>query len=361
MFIFPVFDQIKNRPKRWSLQIVDTGEFIQYPKVEENRFVHWTGKSSPEYRDVYSISKYHSPADFSTIRKTQIGFLTTKHREFYEDGKFVEVWNDPVNYILNDPINYTEAFDHAEERIGNYRMGVRRYITHLGGTLSDDELDMLEDSSGTQLTSFPLFPPLPPTSFSKPFRTHLISSDIGYIDYIKTAHPDETGSSRYAYQSKQRTGYREFIFDANNSNMKYESDTINSVSKVDIKDLETITDAAINTATDGDATTFLPTDGEYVIYNIAANTVIRSDSISGISLEKWNGTSTLGSTLQAYINITSDGYIDITDVNGNNITMDNTSVTITDGSRTIVLDGSDIILTNGSRSITVGSTAVNVA
>lgn len=344
MFIFPVFDQIADRPKRWSLKIVDTGESIQYPQFEEHRFIHWTSKDAFTYRDIFSTTAINSPASFKTIRRHNVGFLTTHHKEFYEDGKYVEVFNDPVNYILEDPKDYDEAFDHAEKRIGNYRMGSRRHIIHLGGTLSDDELDMLEDDAGDPLTSLPLFPPLPATDFAKPFRVHLLSSDIGYIDYIKTANPDEENTSRYAYQAKQSTGYREFIFDAGNTNMKYESTTINSVSKVDILDLETIIDSAVNTATDADAITFLPTDGEYVIYNIAANTVIRSDPVSGISLEKWDGTSTLGA-IQAYINITSDGYMDILDSNGNNIIMDNTGTIITDGTRTITMNGSTVDVT----------------
>lgn len=339
--IRPVFDQNSDRPQRWALQLVTSGNYIERFWSEENRYIHWTVKTPAVQRNIYTTKLDGMLTNFVTMRRNQIGFLTTHHRNFYEDGKYTEVFNDPVNYILEEATLYSKAYEIAEKRIGNYRMGVRRHITHLGGTLSDDELDMLEDSDGEALTTFPLFPPKPEAAFVKPFRSHLITSDVGYIDYIKAAHNTETTTARYAHQAKQSTGFRHFIFNAGNVNMKYESTVLTSVSKVRIGDLESVVDAGINTATDSDATTFLPVDGEYVIYNIAANTVIRSDPISGISLEKWDGTTTLGA-IEAYINITADGYINILDSNGNGITMDNTGVVITDGALSITMNGTTV-------------------
>lgn len=358
MFIKPVFNQIEGRPYRWALQDVSSGDMFERPYFEEHRYVHWVVKAAGKIRTIFP-EYANSFAQFQMIRRTHVGFLTTFHKEFYEDGKYVEVWNDPVNYILEDPVDKPEAYDHAEKRIGNYRMGVRRHITHLGGTISDDELDQFEDDEGTPLTTFPFFPPLPEVAFDKPFRSHLISSDVGYVDYIKAAHPDEAAADKYAYRAEQGTGFRRFVYSTDSVKsplMEYESVDINSVSKVDIKDIETIIDAGVDaavTGTDGllvAEQTLLPQDGQDILINFPGWHVVRSDDtgytieifdgaglanlVSYIAFEKTSGNVELGAGTTT-ITMTKDGIITIAGAAGLTIDGDIT----TTGSGGLIIAG----------------------
>ena len=168
MFLQPVFDELAGRPFRWHLENLETGKIYEFPRIEMNRYIHWTTKTPAVRRDVFTILA-DSFAEFKTIKRSNIGFLTTHHTDFYEDGKYTEVLNDPVNYITDHPMLKTEAFLAAEQRIGNYRMGARRTITHLGGTISDDQLDDLSTGGDTD------FHPITSISFPKlPISTSLI-------------------------------------------------------------------------------------------------------------------------------------------------------------------------------------------
>lgn len=359
MFLQPIFNQDSNRPYRWALQEMESGDIIERYWTTEDHYTHWTEKSDYEERDIFSSFSSTIYNSFISMRRKNIGFLTTYHKEFYEDGKYTEVFNDPINYTLTDPTNYTEAFINAENRIGNYRKGVRRNIIHLGGTISEDELDMLEDNDGVQLSSLPLLPPIP-TDFTKPFRTNLITSDVGYISYIKSAHNTETSTNRFAHKAEQGTGFRRFIYDAGNSNMMHESSVINSVSKVDIEDLETVIDTQLGTAIAGSTLSkkFLPDDGEDSSINFPGQHIIRSDK-NGIHLEVYDDTSF--TTLVSLIDIdktTGDIYIGAgtTDIS---ITA-NGSLVIDDGTRSITLGTSSIVLADGSRTITMNGSTVDI-
>ncbi|KKK81023.1 hypothetical protein LCGC14_2817620, partial [marine sediment metagenome] len=124
LFLEPVFGAEVGHPYRWALLDVFSGHKIFRPYYRDNRYIHYTRKATAERRDVLAVqTDQHS--HLTTVRRTHIMFLTAFHREFYEDGKYVEVWNDPINYILENPVDYTQAFDDSEKRIGNYRMGVR--------------------------------------------------------------------------------------------------------------------------------------------------------------------------------------------------------------------------------------------
>lgn len=325
MFVQPIFNQNSNRPFRWSLQIMESGETMDRYWVPEEHYTHWTKKENGQMRDVFTSFTPHTHGNFIPMRRKTIGFLTTYHKEFYEDGKYVEVFNDPINYIIGDASDYSDAFTDTEQRIGNYRMGVRRHVTHLGGTISEDELDMLEDKEHVPLESFPLMPPLPAVDYLKPFRTKLITSDVGYIDYIKTAHSDETTTARYAYQSKQSTGFRHFIFDAGNINMKYESTGTPTVSTVTIEDLETVVDVGIedqipNAVLDGQH--FIPDDGDWIIVNVPGQHIIRSTS-SGLRLQMYTADFT---AFQSEILLDKNGDIVIT-AGDRTITIDSTAET----------------------------------
>lgn len=367
VFLNPLFNNDEDRPYRWALQYVNSGDIIDGTWLPDDKFVHWTTKPTATSRDVFTDVSPQSIGNFTPMRKRLIGFLTTHHKDMYEDGKYTEVFNDPVNYIFAEDQGYIAAYLTAEARIGNYRSGVRRHITHLGGTLSEDELDMLEDSQvpPVALSSFPLFPPLPTTDFGLPFRTKLITSDVGYIDYIKTAHPDEeTATDKYAYRSEQGTGFRRFIYPAGDTidnSLIYESTTINSVSKVDIEDLESLIDAQFVNQIAGTTLTkqFLPDDGEDILINFAGQNILRSNK-DGIHLEVYDDVNF--TELISLIDIdreTGDIFIGAgtTDIS---ITKDG-AITIDDGTRSIVLGTTNIVLTNGSRSITVSSSAVTIA
>ncbi len=366
LFLEPVFGAEVGHPYRWALLDVFSGFKIFRPRYWDDRYIHYTKKEFPAVRDVYAVQTDNN-THLRTVRRTHIMFLTAFHREFYEDGKYVEVWNDPLNYILENPADYTAAFDHAEKRIGNYRMGVRRHVTHLGGTISDDELNYLADDIDVPLTVFPLVPPKPATAFLKPFRANLLTSDVGYIDYVKAAHPDETTTARYAYQAKQSTGFTHFIFQAGHSNMMYESsdDSLVSQDTIEVKDIETVVDPAIDIATDSVTGTLLPADGEYTIYNIKNKVVLRLDG-TGISLEQYNKAiapnSTLG-TLQSYINIGTDGDI-IIESGTTTVAMGlSGNIVLTDSVNTVTMDKENSTITlavASGRTITMGTSVVNV-
>lgn len=357
----PIFNNNTNKPYRWALEYIDSGDIIEAAWLADNKFVHWTTKPIAVQRNVFTDISPYSVGNFTPMRKRYLDFLTTHHTNMYEDGKYTEVYNDPVNYIFAEDQTYTAAYLTAEARIGNYRSGVRRHITHLGGTLSEDELSMLKDNQvpPVTLSSFPLFPPLPTTNFVLPFRTKLITSDVGYIDYIKAAHPnEETATDKYAYQAKQTTGYRHIVFDAGHTNMISKGTVINSVSKVDVEDIETLVDPAISTATDTDAVTFLPLDGEYTIYNIKAKTVLRMDETTGISLEQYDKPITPGSTLgvlQSYINVDISGGV----VMGAG---DTTITLLLDGTVTIdtSTSGANIILNAGAGDVEITAGDLNI-
>lgn len=366
VFLNPLFNNDENRPYRWALQYVNSGDIIDGTWLPDDKFVHWTTKPTATSRDVFTDVSPQSIGNFTPMRKRLISFLTTHHKDMYEDGKYTEVFNDPVNYIFAEDQGYIAAYLTAEARIGNYRSGVRRHITHLGGTLSEDELDMLEDSQvpPVALSSFPLFPPLPTTDFGLPFRTKLVTSDVGYIDYVKTAHPDEDlDIDKYAYRSEQGTGFRRFVYSAGVAPLiEYETTTAPiSVSKVQIEDLETVVNTSLVAAIDGTTLTkkFLPDDGEDILINFAGQNILRSNK-DGIHLEVYDDVKF--TELISLIDIdreTGDIFIGAgtTDIS---ITK-NGAITIDDGTRSIVLGTLNIVLTNGSRSITVSSSAVTIA
>ena len=365
MLINPVFNQNSDRPYRWALQIVESGRYMERIWLEEDRYIHWTNKETPQQRDVYNVMLDNSLVNFTSMRKKHIGFLTTQHRDFYEDGKYTEVWNDPVNYILENAIDYTEAYDFAEKRIGNYRVGVRRHITHLGGTISDDELDMLKDSEGVALTNYPLFPPLPAVDFEKPFRSHLITSDVGYIDYIKAAHPTVTPvTDKYAYQSKQSTGFRHFIFDAGNTNMKYESIVSTSVSRVEVIDLETVVDVGIAAAIGAGALpgqTFIPRtpedDGTWTLINVPGQHMIKSTP-TDLRLQMYTADF---AAFQSEILLDQNGDIILTAGTTDITVTKNGAIVLDDGTRSITLGTSNVVISDGTLSITMDGTTVDVA
>lgn len=323
MLINPVFNQNTDRPHRWALQVVDSGRYIEQIWMEDDRYIHWTNKTIAQQRDVYSVTPDNSLANFVSMRKKHIGFLTTQHRDFYEDGKYTEVWNDPINYITVQPTDYTLAYIDAERRIGNYRVGARRNIIHLGGTISDDQLDDLStvvdtDFYPTTDVSFPFFPPKP-TNYTQASRVNLLTTDAGFVRYLTSSHPSINNNETFV--AEQGNGWRRFIWDSDDQTIS--AATLTDSGRVDIQDIETVLNAAVATDVAAtDITTFLPVAGEDITINIPGQHIIRSNS-SGLKLELYSD-ATLA-TLQSTIEI--------------------------------IKSSGNVILTAGDRTITIDSTA----
>lgn len=349
MLIKPVFNETSNRPFRWALKLVEQGSTIEKYWTEMDYYIYNIEKAVATKRDVLSFyPDINSIADFRPMRKHHVGFLTTIHKDFYEDGKYTEVLNDPTNYITAQPMNYTEAHTQAEQRIGNYRMGARRHITHLGGTISDDQLDDLTtviaaDFAPIASISFPFMPPIP-ADYDEAERVNLLTTDSGYVSYIKGTQPD--ASIQYAWTAEQATGKRIFIIDAVNDELK-KGVTNTGLDKdaVDIENIEEILDAAVNTATSAIETTFLPADGEYIIINVATKTILRMDAATGISLEQYDGSGATLGVLQSYVNVDASGGIVVaagtTDIT---IPLDG-AITIDAGSNNINITAADVDIT----------------
>jgi len=370
VFVNPIFNIDINRPYRWYLQYVDSGDIMDGVWLADTKYVHWTVKPTAVKRKVFTDVSPYTVGNLTPMRKRRLGFLTTHHTNMYEDGKYTEVYNDPINYIFDTDDTNTGAYLTAEARIGNYRSGVRRHITHLGGTISEDELDMLDDSANppVALSSFPLFPPLPTTDFGLPFRTKLLTSDVGYIDYVKAAHPGETtATDKYAYRAEQGTGFRRIVWDAGNTNIAYRStnaapsatDPIISVPKVELKDIETVADAHIANQITGTAAfatpekTLLPLDGEDVLINIPGWHVVRSDEL-GYTIEMYDA-ATLTTLISSIAIESSTGTVQVASGNSN-ITM------LKDGTITIdtSVSNSNIVLNAGTGDVTMAVGDLNI-
>lgn len=314
MLLQPIFNETKSRPYRWALKFVYEGDIIEKYWVDVEQYIYAFEKA--EGIDlVHNVQTWYpeetSPQNFRPMRKHHVGFLTTFHRNFGENTKYGEVLNDPVNYITTQPIDYDEAYLQAEQRIGNYRIGTRRNITHLGGTFSDDMLDALSsitapDFYPTGVLSFPFFPPKP-ADYTQAERINLITTDSGYVNYLKANHPSL--NNNLAYVTEQGSSFRRFIWAAN-TQTTHVTDTIDvdKTGRVDVKDMETVLDSAVTTALHANSGVgeFVPTGaGEDIIVNIPGQHVISSTdagwyiemfsdatlqtSVSSIAIEKATG------------------------------------------------------------------------
>ena len=291
MQVRPVFNENSSRPYRWALKLVEQGEVIEQYWVETDNYTYVIDDEAQtqEKHDVYTFYPGQSTANFRPMRKRHVGFLTTLHRDFYEDGKYTEVLNDPVNYITLQPTDYGEAYLQAEQRIGNYRIGTRRNITHLGGTFTDDMLDNLsaienDDFYPTASLSFPFFPPKP-ANYTQAERINLITTDSGYVNYLKSTHPSINNNETFL--GEQGTGFRRIIYGADD--LTTHATTLTDSGRVDVQDIETVLNAAIGTdlgAATG-ITTFLPISGEDITVNIPGQHIIRSES-TGLSIEMYS-------------------------------------------------------------------------
>ncbi len=320
MLIQGIFNKTKSRPYRWALKQVYEGDIIEKYWVDTEQYVYPFEKVESTVGVKHNVQTWYpeetSPANFRPMRKHHVGFLTTFHRNFGEDTKYVEVLNDPVNYIgaygetseESLPIDYGEAYLQAEQRIGNYRIGARRNITHLGGTFSDDMLDALssviaEDFYPTAFLSFPFFPPRP-TNYAQAERINLLTTDSGYVNYLKANHPSI--NNNLAYVTEQGSSFRRFIWAANTQTTH--ATVLNDNDAVNVQDMETVLDNAVTTALHANSGVeeFVPTGaGEDIIINIPGQHVISSTdagwyiemfsdatletSVSSIAIEKATG------------------------------------------------------------------------
>ncbi len=367
----PVFNITKNRPYRWALKWPYKGNTFEKYWVETDQYVYAFEKvaevGQEELGTIHHVQNWitHelSNASFAPMRKHHIGFLTTFHRNFGEDTKYVEVLNDPVNYIGeygevgvdSQPIDYGEAYTQAQDRIGNYRVGARRRITHLGGTFFDDMLDDLSsvedtDFYPTTIISFPFFPPKT-VNYQQSSRINLLTTDGGYVNYLKSIHPSVNNDETFL--GEQGTGFRRFIWAADT--LTTHTTVLNDSDSVDVQDIEAVLNAAVDTATDGaigDLTSdkFLPVSGEDITVNIPGQNIIRSTS-DGISLELYDA---------SFANLTT--HIDMPKSSGSIIMTAGTtiatitndgSIALTDGTRSITIGTSNIVLTTGFRTITM--------
>lgn len=359
MFLNPNYNQIESRPNRWSIYDLYKDTVLEYPSVLESHYQHYTTTSEAITRDIEPIKPFG--ADVAMERRVDVGFLTAHYKYMYERGKYLEVYNDPVNYYSTLPSDYDTAIIEAENRIGNYRIGARRYITHLGGTIDHKQMDNLTiidkpDFYPTDEVSFPLFPPKPPNIDKAP-RVLLTTSDSGYVDYIVSKHPSD--STKDAWRAEQGTGFRRFIFSQGNLTSSASATGLKD-REVEIEDIETVLNTAINNATSSDFTTFLPADGEDITINIPGEHVIRSSSTSWAIEHYGDGFGSLPSSIIS-LDIAS-GDIDMvagtTDIeikkDGNIImTAGTTSVTInTDGAVAIDAGSNNMSLTADTLAIT---------
>lgn len=364
MVVKPIFNQIKGRPFRWALMNIESGNIYERPYFEENRFIHWIDKPTSEVRDIFSIYT-DSIADFKIIRQTHVGFLSTQHRDFHEEGKYTEVWNDPVNYITIQPTDYPEAYLQAEQRIGNYRIGARRNITHLGGTISDDQLDDLStvveaDFHPDDTVTFPFFPKLP-TDYLKSPRINLITTDLGYVNFLKSMHPKDT--TPFTALAEQGNAFRRFIY-AQGAQTSSSSPTLtqDNIDAVQIDDIETVLDAAI--ATDVEAagiTTFLPVAGEDITVNIPGQHIIRSNA-AGFILEMYSDATLLTLTTSIDVDKTSGNIILTAGTTTITVTKDD-DIILTDSANTITMDKGvpSITITNGGVTATLSGSVLDVS
>lgn len=364
MLLQPIFNRAKGRPYRWALKLVYEGDIIEKYWIETDHYTYAFEKvaeqGEEEIGTAHAVQDWYpeptSPANIRPLRKHHVGFLTTIHKNFGEDTQYTEVLNDPVNYIgeygvigvESQPIDYGEAYTQAQQRIGNYRMGARRNILHLGGTFSGDMLDELHSVEITDfyprtILSFPFFPPKP-VNYVQSERINLLTTDGGYVNYLKSIHPSVNNNETFL--GEQGTGFRRIIWAADA--LTTHATILNDSDSVDIQDIETVLDAAVNTATGGaigDPTSdkFLPVSGQDITVNIPGQNIIRSTS-DGISLEMYDDAS--------FTNLTT--LIDMPKSSGSIImTAGTTIVTITlDGVVAIDAGSNDMTLTAANLDIT---------
>ncbi|KKN76662.1 hypothetical protein LCGC14_0368590 [marine sediment metagenome] len=364
MLIQPIFNRVGGRPYRWALELVYEGDVIEKYWVDTDQYVYAFEKvaelGEEEIGTVHTVQTWYpdeiSNSNIRPMRKHHVGFLTTFHRNFGEDTQYVEVLNDPVNYIGeygesgvgSQAIDYGEAYTQAQQRIGNYRMGARRNILHLGGTFSDD---MLDDLSSVEITdfyprtilSFPFFPPKP-VNYVQSARINLLTTDGGYVNYLKSIHPSVNNNETFL--GEQGTGFRRIIWAADA--LTTHATVLTDSDSVDVQDIETVLDAAIGTDLDAGTgiTTFLPVSGEDITVNIPGKHIVRSTDV-GYTIEIYSD-ATLA-TLTSSIAFSTDGATagDVEITAGNNIIyLDaDANLTLTDGTRSITMNGSTVDVT----------------
>jgi hypothetical protein len=368
MIARPLFDIKGSRAYRWRLELVESGEIIDQYWSEEDRYIYWfidLESAGDIKRRTWAIPRHDwTIAEFINTRRQHIGFLTTSHRNFYEYGKYTEVLNDPVNYITAQPTDMDEAFDQAQKRIGNYRMGARRNILHLGGTFDDDMLDDLSSITATDFhptasLSFPFFPKLP-ADYTKSARVNLITTDLGYVNMINSMHPADT--TPVAVRSEQGNAFRRIIY--GQGNQTDSSATLTDAGMVKIVDIETVLDAAMGTDLHSatGVTTFLPAvadAGEDLLVNIPGQHIIRSEP-AGLSLEMYTG-ATLSSLTTSIDMPKSSGNIILTAGSAIITITKDGAISIDDGSYSITVGTSSIVATDGSVSLTISGGVVDVS
>jgi hypothetical protein len=240
--------------------------------------------------------------------------------------------------------------------IGNYRMGLKRHVVHLGDSPSIEEYS---DLTTLDPSTVPFFPPLP-SDFDKPDRISMVTSDGGFKDYMKSKNA-AVGSPYSALQATELTGRKIIIWDGGDSKFLRHVDTSKYPISTDDSKNVTITD--IETALNGASSkggladfaavlgTFLPTEKQYQIINIPGRTIYTLDD-TGLHIKQYTvDFVTLVSSI-TMLHATGDIML----------TAGTTAITVAkDGTATLNANGSKIeVLTAGIINIDAGTNQVNI-
>ena len=153
----PEYEAVKAR--RWTFSSLVSKIALQTTSIpcQDNRVIFplslTSGQGCPMIEDdetYYSI--FNQPKPF---------LIETEYAYYPSSGGFVVIENDPMNsldiVIPIAPDIRQKAKLEAEKRIGNIRMGPKRFIMHLGGTNTVRHMNDLKDPNVG--TSIPLYPP----------------------------------------------------------------------------------------------------------------------------------------------------------------------------------------------------------
>lgn len=313
---------------------------------------------------------------FYSIGREVKPFIVTREQQMYPgDSGHMIVDNDPVNAIeaaLDTSVSGNPEIE-AERMIGNYRMGLRRHIVHLGDSLSIEEYTDLENSG---LTELPFFPPLPAV-FDEADHISMVTSNGGFKDYMKSTNP-RGGPSYSALQATELTGRKIIIWDGADSKFRRHVDTSDyPVSTADSKnvkitDIETVLNGASGKGGLADIHAnlgaFLPSEKEWGVYNIPGQCVVETTDtkysvriynaawdtlICEFSIAKVDGKVTIGDNVTK-AELTPDGDIVLT--------AGTTVITaVKNGTATVNANGSKVeVLSAGVININAGNNQVNI-
>jgi len=238
---------------------------------------------------------------YCTHNRVKKPFVVTTEHEMYPGKESLSITeNDPVNTIeaaldTSDPdkqIALKNQYIEAERMIGNRRKGLLRDITHLGTTLS---INQISDLTAAALTEIPFFPPLP-SDFVQPDRISLITTDGGYKEYIKSKDP-ASGSPYSALKATEATGQKTIIWDGAHAEFLRHVDTTDypvsadDSKNVKVADIETVLDGALGkgglSEIHANLGGFLPNEKEWVIIDIPAQTIMKMTN-TGFSVKVYN-------------------------------------------------------------------------